>query len=62
MKRLIYLVVAVALGACAGGAAYVPTGKIEVLWTGQAGFRITTLTGKVIMVDPWLRTNPKTPA
>ena len=38
------------------------SGKTEVLWLGQASVRITTPGGKVIVVDPWLRTNPKTPA
>jgi L-ascorbate metabolism protein UlaG (beta-lactamase superfamily) len=37
-------------------------GKTEVLWLGQAATRITTPGGKVIMIDPWLITNPKTPA
>lgn len=37
-------------------------GKTEVLWLGQAATRITTPTGKVIMIDPWLTSNPKTPA
>lgn len=37
-------------------------GKTEVLWLGQAATRITTPTGKVIMIDPWITTNPKTPA
>lgn len=45
-----------ALGAAA------QSGKTEVLWLGQAAVRITTPGGKVIMIDPWLRTNPKTPA
>jgi L-ascorbate metabolism protein UlaG (beta-lactamase superfamily) len=36
-------------------------GKTEVLWLGQAAFRITTPGGKVIVIDPWLKTNPKTP-
>lgn len=35
--------------------------KIEVLWLGHAAARITTLSGKVILIDPWLATNPKTP-
>jgi L-ascorbate metabolism protein UlaG (beta-lactamase superfamily) len=38
------------------------TGKTEVLWLGQATTRITTPGGKVIVVDPWVTTNPKTPA
>lgn len=38
------------------------SGKVEVLWLGQAAFRITTPTGKVIVIDPFLTNNPKTPA
>lgn len=38
------------------------TGKTEVLWLGQSSTRITTPGGKVIMIDPWLTSNPKTPA
>ncbi len=38
------------------------SGKVEVLWLGQAAMRVTTPTGKVIMIDPWLINNPKTPA
>jgi L-ascorbate metabolism protein UlaG (beta-lactamase superfamily) len=37
------------------------TGKAELLWLGQAAFKLTTPTGKVIMIDPWLRANPLTP-
>ena len=36
-------------------------GKAEVLWLGNAAFRITTPTGKVIVIDPYLTANPKTP-
>lgn len=36
-------------------------GKVKVQWLGQAAFKITTVEGKVIVIDPWLRTNPKTP-
>lgn len=35
--------------------------KIKVLWLGQSAFRITTVSGKVIVVDPWLKENPRTP-
>lgn len=38
------------------------SGKVEVLWLGQSAFKITTPTGKVIVTDPWLINNPKTPA
>ncbi|VWX55520.1 conserved exported hypothetical protein [Burkholderiales bacterium 8X] len=38
-----------------------PAGKVTVQWLGQAAFKITTVTGKVIVIDPWLTANPKTP-
>ena len=47
---------------CATTLASAQNGKTEVLWLGQAATRITTPTGKVIMIDPWITTNPKTPA
>ena len=37
-------------------------GKTEVLWLGQASFRIKSPGGKIIVVDPWLSGGPKTPA
>jgi len=36
-------------------------GKIEILWLGQSAFRIKSVTGKVIVTDPYLINNPKTP-
>jgi L-ascorbate metabolism protein UlaG (beta-lactamase superfamily) len=36
-------------------------GKTEVMWLGQSCFRITTPGGKVIVTDPWLINDPKTP-
>ena len=35
--------------------------KPSVLWLGQSAFKITTVAGKVIVVDPYLTANPKTP-
>jgi L-ascorbate metabolism protein UlaG (beta-lactamase superfamily) len=37
-------------------------GAVEVLWLGQAAFRITSPSGKVIVIDPFLTNNPKTPS
>jgi L-ascorbate metabolism protein UlaG (beta-lactamase superfamily) len=37
-------------------------GKTELLWLGQASFRIKSPGGKVIVIDPWLTNGPKTPA
>lgn len=39
----------------------VVSGKTLVQWLGQAATRIITPGGKVIVVDPWLTTNPRTP-
>src|SRR4051812_4338058 len=56
-----------ALGACAthsGGPAPTPTmtgGKVEIQWLGQSATRITSPTGKVIVIDPFITGNPKTP-
>jgi len=35
--------------------------KVEILWLGQAATRVTTPGGKVIVIDPFLTQNPKTP-
>ncbi|SNT34546.1 L-ascorbate metabolism protein UlaG, beta-lactamase superfamily [Noviherbaspirillum humi] len=49
--------------AAAPATASVPaaTGKVQVQWLGQATTKITTPGGKVIVIDPWLTSNPKTP-
>ena len=36
-------------------------GQVELLWLGHSTTRITSTTGKVIVIDPFLTTNPKTP-
>jgi L-ascorbate metabolism protein UlaG (beta-lactamase superfamily) len=41
--------------------AWAQTNKIEVQWLGQSTTKITTLTGKVIVIDPFMTNNPKTP-
>jgi len=38
------------------------SGSTEIWWLGQSAMRITTPGGKVIVIDPWITTNPKTPA
>jgi L-ascorbate metabolism protein UlaG (beta-lactamase superfamily) len=38
------------------------TQPVEVLWLGHSAFRLTSLTGKVIVIDPFLVKNPRTPA
>jgi len=34
---------------------------VEITWYGQAAFKITTPGGKVIVIDPFITKNPKTP-
>jgi len=58
MKKLWML----AFSALFGVTAHAQSGKTEVWWLGQATVRITTPGGKVIVVDPWVTSNPKTPA
>lgn len=36
-------------------------GKVTVQWLGQSATKITTPGGKVIVIDPWITSNPKTP-
>ncbi len=37
------------------------SGQVEVIWLGHSAFRITSTTGKVIVIDPYLKMNPRTP-
>ncbi|BAU47520.1 hydrolase [Sulfurifustis variabilis] len=52
------LVAATLLGAPAAAA---EEGKVSVQWLGHAAFRITSATGKTILIDPYLTQNPRTP-
>jgi L-ascorbate metabolism protein UlaG (beta-lactamase superfamily) len=53
---------ALALGLAAMAPAIAGQAKTELLWLGQAAFRIDTPSGKVILIDPFITQNPKTPA
>ncbi len=35
--------------------------QVEVLWLGHSAFRLTSTSGKVIVTDPFLKKNPRTP-
>jgi L-ascorbate metabolism protein UlaG (beta-lactamase superfamily) len=63
MKRIgnLCATVAALVFALAAAPAWAQDGKVEVLWLGQSATRITTPGGKVIMIDPWIVNNPKTP-
>jgi len=60
--RLFGFALALALLLGGGEAARAQDGKVHLLWLGQSSFRLTTPGGKVIMIDPWVLQNPKTPA
>jgi len=63
LKNIVAILAAAALiTGCATSPDAGKSGNIEVWWLGQSAMRITTPGGKVIMVDPWITTNPKTPA
>ena len=64
MSRILRRIIALALFAVVGAvplAAIAQDGKIEILWLGQSAMRIKTVAGKIIVIDPWLIKNPKTP-
>jgi len=61
MRRLALAVTGSLLLPCALAARAEP-GRTEIVWLGQAGFKITTPGGKVIVIDPWLTGNPRAPA
>jgi len=39
-----------------------PAEQVEVLYLGHSTFRITSTTGKVIVIDPYFKRNPRAPA
>jgi len=59
MLGRLFSFVAVSLLLLAGAAQ--AQGKPELQWFAQSAFKLTTPTGKVIMIDPWIMNNPKTP-
>jgi L-ascorbate metabolism protein UlaG (beta-lactamase superfamily) len=55
------LLLALALALAWFAPAFAQQGKVQVQWLGQAAFKLTSVSGKVIVIDPWLTSNPKTP-
>ncbi len=60
MRRLLCATLALLAAACASPPP-APAAGVEVVWLGQAAFKITSPGGKVIVTDPWLKLNPLTP-
>jgi len=59
MKQILRSIVVIL--ALFAGQAWAQSGKVEVLWLGQSAIKLTTSGGKVIVIDPYLIKNPKTP-
>ena len=57
--RVLGLLFAAAL-ALAGTAEAQTPGKVELLWYSQAAFKMTTVNGKTILIDPWITGAPLT--
>lgn len=62
MRALPRALVTVALATLLLASKAVLANQVEVLWLGHATTRITSTTGKVIVIDPFLTKNPKTPS
>ncbi|MBI1735439.1 MAG: metal-dependent hydrolase [Candidatus Rokubacteria bacterium] len=45
----------------AAGPVWAQDAKVEVHWLGQSATKLTTPSGKVIVIDPFITKNPKTP-
>ena len=61
MKLISILKTLLLATAVAAAAPALAQDKVKVQWLGQSAFKITSIDGKVIVIDPWLQTNPKTP-
>jgi L-ascorbate metabolism protein UlaG (beta-lactamase superfamily) len=60
MKKHSIIFAFVALLTIIGAADYASAQETKLRWFGHAAFSITTPTGKVLLIDPWLR-NPANP-
>ena len=61
MSTRLHPLIAIALAAVLCVSIVGTASAAELLWYGQSAFRITTPGGKVILVDPFITKNPKTP-
>lgn len=61
VTKVLGIVLVAALALTAGAARAQTEGKVTVQWLGHAAFKVTTVSGKVIVIDPYLTKNPKAP-
>ncbi len=62
MRRLLLTTIAVLLATVGFLIHATSASAFELQWFGQSAFKITTDGGKVIIIDPFITKNPKTPA
>jgi L-ascorbate metabolism protein UlaG (beta-lactamase superfamily) len=62
IKSLAGIAAAAVMTSFSGLALAQGAGKTELLWLGQASFKLTTPGGKTIIIDPWITGGPKAPA
>lgn len=60
-RAMLLLPLAAAFGLASVASVMAQDGKVHVQWLGQSSTKITTPKGKVIVIDPFLVKNPKTP-
>lgn len=60
-KPIIALATAMLMAATGMTTGTAEAAEVEVLWLGHSTTRITSTTGKVILIDPFLKKNPKVP-
>jgi len=61
MRRKFFQVITVTFVALLFLALSAPSKATELQWFGQSAFKITTPGGKIILIDPFISKNPKTP-
>lgn len=59
--RMVLGVVVLVLGFQSELVSAQPDGKVTVQWLGHASFKVTSVKGKVILIDPFITGNPKLP-
>ena len=61
IRHVLVACLVVVVGALPASSLAAAQGKIKLQWFGQSATKITTVAGKVIVIDPWLTKNPLTP-
>ncbi|MBW4474159.1 MAG: metal-dependent hydrolase [Stenomitos rutilans HA7619-LM2] len=60
VMALVTLILTIGLVGWQGASSNAQSGNTQLLWYGQSAFKLTTPSGKVLLIDPWLE-NPANP-